>query len=50
VELATDEVIDAFPLKHQRNFINAVVHVLLFNYRLEGNVTEDGDFAPEILV
>src|ERR1051325_10014651 len=46
----TNEVIDAFPLKHQRDFVNGMIHVFFFDHSFEWNVAKEGDFLADIFV
>ena len=45
-----NEVIDAFALKHERDFVDGVVDVFFFDDGLERDVAKKGDFLANIFV
>ena len=45
VQKIANEIVDPFPLQHQRHFINGVIHIFFFHHRLERHIAIKRYFA-----
>jgi hypothetical protein len=45
-----NEVIDAFSLEHERDFVDGVVDVFFFDDSFEGDVAKQGDFLADVFI